>query len=78
MSRIGNQPIQIPDGVNVNISGSEVTVKGPKGELSGAFSKDIISRSLMEMCWLLAQVMKRNIRFFMVSLEPYLPIWWTE
>ena len=41
MSRIGNQPIQIPDGVNVNISGSEVTVKGPKGELSGAFSKEI-------------------------------------
>ena len=41
MSRIGNQPIQIPDGVNVDISGSEVTVKGPKGELSGAFSKDI-------------------------------------
>ena len=41
MSRIGNQPIQIPDGVNVNIRGSEVTVKGPKGELSGAFSKDI-------------------------------------
>ena len=41
MSRIGNQPIHIPDGVNVNISGSEVTVKGPKGELSGAFSKDI-------------------------------------
>ena len=41
MSRIGNQPILIPDGVNVDISGSEVTVKGPKGELSGAFSKDI-------------------------------------
>ena len=41
MSRIGNQPIQIPDGVNVDISGSEVTVKGPKGELFGAFSKDI-------------------------------------
>ena len=41
MSRIGNQPIEIPDGVYVNISGSEVTVKGPKGELSGAFSKDI-------------------------------------
>ena len=41
MSRIGNQPIQIPNGVNVNISGSVVTVKGPKGELSGAFNKDI-------------------------------------
>ena len=41
MSRIGNQPIQIPDGVNVDMSGSEVTVKGPNGEVSGAFTKDI-------------------------------------
>ena len=41
MSRIGNQPIQIPDGVSVNIDGSVVIIKGPKGELSGAFSKDI-------------------------------------
>ena len=41
MSRIGNQPIQIPDGVSVNIDGSVVNIKGPKGELSGAFSKDI-------------------------------------
>ncbi len=34
MSRIGLQPISIPAGVEVRISKNEVTVKGPKGELS--------------------------------------------
>jgi large subunit ribosomal protein L6 len=33
MSRIGKLPIPIPDGVTVDISGANVTVKGPKGEL---------------------------------------------
>ena len=33
MSRIGKKPIAIPAGVDVKINGSEVTVKGPKGEL---------------------------------------------
>ena len=41
MSRIGNLPIQIPSGVNDSIDGPEVTVRGPKGELSGAFRKEI-------------------------------------
>lgn len=34
MSRIGNQPIQIPSGVKVEIEGSNVSVKGPKGDLT--------------------------------------------
>jgi large subunit ribosomal protein L6 len=34
MSRIGRLPIAIPAGVDVTIDGREVTVKGPKGELS--------------------------------------------
>ena len=34
MSRIGRLPISIPAGVNVTIDGSDVTVKGPKGELA--------------------------------------------
>ncbi len=34
MSRIGNKPLSIPDGVTVEISPAEVKVKGPKGELS--------------------------------------------
>ena len=34
MSRIGRLPIDIPQGVDVAVAGSAVTVKGPKGELS--------------------------------------------
>ena len=34
MSRIGRLPVQIPKGVDVTIDGPEVTVKGPKGQLS--------------------------------------------
>lgn len=34
MSRIGKKPISVPDGVQVTVSGSDVAVKGPKGELS--------------------------------------------
>ena len=33
MSRIGNQAIEIPSAVTVTINGTDVTVKGPKGEL---------------------------------------------
>jgi large subunit ribosomal protein L6 len=34
MSRIGKAPITVPSGVTVTISGADVSVKGPKGELS--------------------------------------------
>jgi large subunit ribosomal protein L6 len=34
MSRIGKLPITVPSGVEVTISGRDVTVKGPKGTLS--------------------------------------------
>jgi len=34
MSRIGKKPVQVPNGVKVNISGLMVTVEGPKGKLS--------------------------------------------
>jgi len=33
MSRIGKQPIPVPKGVDVSISGDVVNVKGPKGQL---------------------------------------------
>ncbi len=33
MSRIGKLPVTVPNGVNVNVEGDEVAVKGPKGEL---------------------------------------------
>jgi large subunit ribosomal protein L6 len=34
MSRIGRLPIPVPSGVEVTIAGRDITVKGPKGELS--------------------------------------------
>ena len=33
MSRIGNKPITVPEGVEVKIDGKHITVKGPKGTL---------------------------------------------
>ncbi len=41
MSRVGRQPIVVPQGVDVSIEGSFVSVKGPKGELSGRFDADM-------------------------------------
>ncbi len=33
MSRIGNKPITVPEGIEVKVDGQRITVKGPKGEL---------------------------------------------
>lgn len=41
MSRIGRLPIDIPGGVTVNLDGQNVSVKGPKGELSLVVSNPI-------------------------------------
>lgn len=38
MSRIGRMPIEIPAGVQVDLQGTSVRVKGPKGELQRVFS----------------------------------------
>ena len=41
MSRIGRLPVAVPSGVQVNVQGSNVHVKGPKGELKRSFSPQI-------------------------------------
>lgn len=41
MSRIGNNPIEFPEGVTATIDKSIVTVKGPKGELTQPIDPDI-------------------------------------
>lgn len=41
MSRIGNKPIPVPSGVEVSVSGSTCTVKGPKGELQNEIPQEI-------------------------------------
>lgn len=42
MSRIGKMPIEIPNGVNVDVNGNVVNVKGPKGTLTKELHKDMI------------------------------------
>jgi large subunit ribosomal protein L6 len=37
MSRIGKKPVSVPSGVTANVSGTTVSVKGPKGTLSLVF-----------------------------------------
>lgn len=41
MSRIGKKPVQIPEGVTVDISGNNIKVTGPKGELSFNYDPSI-------------------------------------
>ena len=41
MSRIGNKPIEVPQGVEVKIDGNRITVKGPKGTLEKDLHKNM-------------------------------------
>jgi large subunit ribosomal protein L6 len=41
MSRIGKQPVPIPEKVDVSIDGQRVTVKGPKGEVSSTLPEAV-------------------------------------
>jgi large subunit ribosomal protein L6 len=41
MSRIGNKPVTIPDGVTVSVGPGRVTVNGPKGELTQVVDPDM-------------------------------------
>jgi len=41
VSRVGRLPVAVPSGVDVKIEGSQVTVKGPKGEMAFTFSPQI-------------------------------------
>ncbi|UJA19143.1 50S ribosomal protein L6 [Thermoleophilia bacterium SCSIO 60948] len=41
MSRIGRKPVQVPEGVTVDIGPGRVTVNGPKGELQQAVDRDM-------------------------------------
>ena len=41
MSRIGNKPIDVPQGVEIKIDGHHITVKGPKGTLEKDLHKNM-------------------------------------
>jgi len=41
MSRIGKMPVEIPDGVNVEIGGKIIKISGPKGELEREIPREV-------------------------------------
>jgi large subunit ribosomal protein L6 len=41
MSRIGKKPVAVPQGVTVELQGSTMAVKGPKGELRRTFHPEV-------------------------------------
>ena len=41
MSRIGQKPITLPDGVDVKVDGGQVSVKGPLGQLHWSLTPGI-------------------------------------
>jgi len=44
MSRIGKKSVEMPDGVSATVDGQQVSVKGPKGELSAVLVDDVIAK----------------------------------
>jgi len=42
MSRIGKSPVSVPASVNVSLTGQDIVVKGPKGELSFVVHDEVI------------------------------------
>jgi len=44
MSRIGKKAVVVPSGVTVNLQGTNLTVKGPKGELKMAFNDHVVAK----------------------------------
>jgi large subunit ribosomal protein L6 len=44
MSRIGKKAVPVPAGVTVNLSGMDVAVKGPKGELKFVLTDQVIAK----------------------------------
>lgn len=41
MSRVGSKPVEVPKGVEVNLAGKVLHVKGPKGELSMSLHSEV-------------------------------------
>ena len=75
MSRIGKKAVPVPVGVSVNLSGQNVTVKGPKGELKFALVEHVLAKmedggvkvdprdqsKLARSCWGMSRTMIRNM-----------------
>jgi large subunit ribosomal protein L6 len=75
MSRIGKKAVPVPSGVTVNVSGQNVSVKGPKGELKMVLVEHVLAKmeaggvkvdprdqsKLARSCWGMSRTMVRNM-----------------
>ena len=75
MSRIGKKPVPVPAGVTVNLSGQDISVKGPKGEIRLALVDKILAKleggsisvtpkdqsRLARSCWGMSRTMIANM-----------------
>ena len=75
MSRIGKKSVPVPSGVTVNVSGQNVSVKGPKGELKMALVEHVLAKlengqikvdprdksKLARSCWCMSRTMISNM-----------------
>ncbi len=64
MSRIGKKPITIPSGVTIEVSGSDVTVTGPKGSLKQAVVSGIKVEIHENELSVIAENQSRKVRSF--------------
>lgn len=51
MSRIGKHPVEVPEGVNVNIAGQRVTAKGKLGQLSMTLVDEVLAELDGDRIW---------------------------
>jgi len=75
MSRIGKKPIPVPAGVTVDLSGQNLAVKGPKGEIRLALVEHVLAKleggnisvnprdksRLARSCWGMSRTMIANL-----------------
>jgi large subunit ribosomal protein L6 len=75
MSRIGKKPVPVPAGVTVNLSGQNLSVKGPKGEVKFALVEHVLAKleggkisidpkdesRLSRSCWGMSRTMVANM-----------------
>lgn len=64
MSRIGKQPIQIPEGVEVKIEANKVVVKGPRGEITKEIRPEIKIEMKEGKIFVLPQVETKKTKAF--------------
>ena len=75
MSRIGKRAVSVPTGVTVNLSGQNISVKGPKGELKFVLVEHVLAKledgkvavnprdqtKLSRSCWGMSRTMISNM-----------------